>query len=217
VTAYTSPSIAVALVRSERMHSALMEAMGEVEVDAEWPRQDVAQDACALAFEHGTGLRQLMEAGLESSAVGLLRMQFEALLRAAWVSYAAKDTDVRAMAAPLTPETSKAAKSLPLTGAMLADVEKSERAPPSLKLALREFKDSSWEALNSYVHSGIHPLRRVGLGHHEQVLLGALRASNALCYATAMLKTGESGHADRHPSINVVVTAFSDCMPPHRA
>lgn len=211
------PSLTTALVRSERMHSALVEAMEGAEVEAELPRHGVALDACMLAFEHGAGLRQLMEAGLESSAVGLLRMQFEALLRAAWVSYAAKETDVRAMTAPLTPATSKAAKSLPLTGVMLADVEKSERTPPSLKLALREFKDSSWEALNSYVHSGIHPLRRVGLGHHEQVLLGALRASNALCYATAMLMTGESGRADRHPIINVVVTVFSDCMPPHRA
>ena len=200
------------------MHKALAEAIGEVELELEagWIRLGVTVDACMLALEHGAALRQLMESGLESSAVGLLRIQFEALLRAAWLRYSARDSDVEAIAAPLTVQTSKAAKSLPLTGVMLADVEKAEHAPPSLKLALREFKDSSWEALNSYVHSGIYPIQQVGIGHQEQMLLGTLRASNALCYATSMLLTGEAGYPDRQNDINVVVTAFSDCMPVHR-
>lgn len=46
---------------------------------------------CSVALEHGMSLRALMAMGLPTSAVGLMRLQFEALTRAMWLQYAASD------------------------------------------------------------------------------------------------------------------------------
>lgn len=209
-------NLRVAISRSDRLHGLLVEALGN-----DWSedslRASVTLDACNLSLEHGTALRRLLEAELESSGLSMLRLQFEALLRAAWVLYAAADHEVAALAAPLTAGTSRAAKSLPMSADLLSAVEQSPNAPPPLKRALREFRSTSWEALNSYVHSGIHPLRRMGAGHPTQDLVNAVLASNALNYATFMLLATMYGSDELANDVNVIVSGHPECMPEKHA
>ena len=64
---------------------ALMERLTELLDDAEFdgsPRGEVALGMCVVAMEHATALRALMALGLPTSAVSLMRLQFEALTRA---------------------------------------------------------------------------------------------------------------------------------------
>jgi hypothetical protein len=211
-------SLATTISRSDALHNSLAQALeeGDFELPDDTPRSSVALDACNVALEHGAALRQLLANHLESSGLSMLRLQYEALLRAAWVLCAAKDRDVLALAAPLTTGTSKSAKSLPLSVDLLASVEKAEDAPAPLKRALREFRDRSWETLNSYVHIGIHPLRRASGGRPEHDLVAAVVASNALNYATFMLLATLSERVDLVDDINVITVARADCMPAER-
>lgn len=205
--------LATLLLRSDALHSALKEATGELEVPAE-PRATVPMDALMVAAQHGQALRVLMEAGLGSSAMGMLRMQYEAVLRAVWALFAAGSCEVAAMAAPLTPGTSKTAKSvggLPID--LLEAVEKSSTAPPDLKRCMREFRTSSWDITNSYVHAGLHPLRRHDTQMEHELSI-ALRMSNGLSHLASGLMVIVARHPGRQADLNVVCIAYMECMPP---
>lgn len=87
-------------------------------------------------------------------------------------------------------------KRLPALGEMLKALERSP-APQTLRLLLREFSDQSTEALNSFVHGGIHPLRRTSDGLRVELLTHGVCFSNALAHLTAMLLATLSGDARR--------------------
>lgn len=55
----------------------------------------------------------LMAQGMPTSAVSLMRLQFKALTRAMWLIYAAPETAIEKLSAPLTREAEQAAKNLP--------------------------------------------------------------------------------------------------------
>lgn len=65
-------------------------------------RQDTAIAAAEVAIEHETALDALFGLGLANSAVALLRIEYEALLRSAWLLYVASDIQVEKALAPLT-------------------------------------------------------------------------------------------------------------------
>lgn len=55
------------------------------------PRREAALSMCLVAMEHAVALRALMTLGLPTSAISLMRLQFEALTRAMWLLYSASD------------------------------------------------------------------------------------------------------------------------------
>lgn len=60
------------LARSDSLHAAWRDALPSVapeDADEMSMRDRLALDACALALEHGRGLRDLIGAGLEDSAL----------------------------------------------------------------------------------------------------------------------------------------------------
>lgn len=59
--------------------------------------------ACSVSLEHARGLRTLMAEDLPTSAIALMRLQFEALTRSVWLLYAASDAAVEKLTAPLSP------------------------------------------------------------------------------------------------------------------
>jgi len=199
------------LARSDTMHAALSEAVGTLEVPMV-VRATVTMDALMVAEQHGQALRHLLALDLGVSAMGLLRLHYEACLRAVWALYAASESDVLTLAAPLTPGTSKAAKSLGMPGELLDAIDKSA-APPDLKRSLREIRTSSWDIMNSYVHAGIHPLRRHE-SSHEHELTTALRVSNGLAAITCALMVIVGQQPKRQGDINVVCVGYQECMPP---
>lgn len=199
------------LARSDALHAALADAVGELDDVPTANRASVTMDALMVAGQHGQALRYLLGQDLGISAVGLLRMQYEAVLRAVWVLFAASPGDVDALAAPLTRGTTKSAKSLGMAAELLAAIDKSS-APQDLKRSLREFRTSSWDVLNSYVHAGIHPLRRHDT-QQDHELTTSLRMSNGLAAITCALMVIVGQQPKRQADINVVCVSFSECMP----
>lgn len=52
--------------------------------------------------------------------------------------------------------------------------------------ALSRFKDNSWKALNSYVHTGIHPIRQHSEGYPVKLIYDVLPNANRLALMSAM-------------------------------
>ncbi|EPM56007.1 hypothetical protein A262_17769, partial [Pseudomonas syringae pv. actinidiae ICMP 19073] len=77
--------------------------------------------------------------------------------------YAATDLQVQTLASPLTVGAETAARKMPIFSTMLEQVI--EKAPAQASRMLLNFKEVNWHAMNSFVHSGIHPLRRHAEGY----------------------------------------------------
>lgn len=139
---------------------------------------------CSLSMEHAHSARALLAAGLMSSALVIHRAQFEAVMRSIWSMYAASDGEVGKLANSLTLDTEQAAKNLPSASVMMAELAEKAPAPPVE--ALREFMKFNWKALNSYVHAGIHPVRRHMEGYPAALILEALLNVNGMLMLAAM-------------------------------
>eukprot|EP01035_Chromulina_nebulosa_P039395 gene39395-53261_t len=105
-----------------------------------------------------------------------------------WLIYAASDTAIEKLSAPLTLETEQAAKNLPSAKEMIDQIGKrvGQGVPAAAHGMLSQFKDVSWNAMNSFVHGGIHPLRRSADGFPVHLALQVLRNSNGLSTMTGM-------------------------------
>lgn len=199
----------------------LLDALGLVFDDAgfggfgESPQEATALGMCTLALEHGQALRTLFATGCPTSAASLMRLQYEAVARAMWLVYAASDLDISKLAAPLTVESEQAAKNLPGVNEMLVDIGKrvGPEVPRAAHQMLMRFKDVQLKALNSFVHGGIHSLRRHADGFPLHMALQVIQSSNALAtmaFMTMALLTDERFIADR---INAIPPDFQDCLP----
>lgn len=196
--------------RSDELYVAIIDLLNDVPV---YPseRNEAAMVACGIAFEHALGLRVLLESGCLTSAVSMLRLQFEALTRAMWLLYAASDLAVEKLTAPLTLETEKAANKLPMVSEMVEMIVKT--APPEASRMLVQFRDVSWRAMNSFVHSGIHPLLRHREGYPLPLILQIMQNSNGLLTMTGMLAAILTGDERCTKPMRKIQTDFIDCLP----
>lgn len=165
-----------------------------------------------VANEHGRALRALVRLGLISSAVTLMRSQFEAVTRSVWLMWAAKEADIERIRAPLSLETEKAASKLPMLSKMLDAVAAS--APPGPVQMLAQFKDTSLATLNSYVHGGIHVLHRQGEGYPEHLVQQIVRNANGLQTMAGMLLTMFGSSQEAAAKMSKIQPRFADCLPP---
>lgn len=93
-------------------------------------RHRIAANAALLAIEHARALRASAQVEAMNSAAGLLRLQYEAVLRAAWLLFSASPGQVEKLTSGLDLESEQIAKNLPGYLEMLAAIEKS--APEGL-------------------------------------------------------------------------------------
>lgn len=170
---------------------------------------------CSVALEHAESAKILIVSGNLTSAVGLLRLQYEALVRAVWLFYAASDRAVEKLAVELTDEKAKKAEKIPMLSEMLSKLE--GKAPEEPLSMLQEFKQYSWKPLSSYIHGGIHAIHRHSKGYPAQLLEQALRASNGVSLMVGMLLVILTGNPAQRGKIKKIQIEFADCLPPHRA
>jgi hypothetical protein len=166
---------------------------------------------CSVALEHAVALRLLLRAGCPTSGVGLLRLQFEAVTRAMWLHYAASDAAVAKLMLPLGSASEKHAKKLPGATDMLKDL--TTRAPPAACQMLSEFKDVSWGAMNSFVHGGIHAVRRHMEGLPAPLITQVIKNSNALLTMVGMTLALLSRDERAISVIAGMQPRFADCLP----
>lgn len=211
-TTNTDPLEAL-LKRSQAFHEMILGSFPATEpgLAVSNPKYELVAAACTLCVEHANALRAAFAVGAPNSASALLRLQYEALLRGAWLMFVATPEQIEKLSNKLDLGTEKAAKNLPGYLDMLNAVVLV--APQGLAAPLAEFNQYSRHALNSYVHAGIHPLHRARNGYPTEVAITVIQFSNAVMhFAYRMLATlsGSQGRMDR---VTRTYTAFPDCVP----
>jgi hypothetical protein len=171
----------------------------------------VSDIASSMALEHWDAARLLLAQGSLLSAVVVHRAQFEALVRSIWILYAASDIQIAKLADNLTLESEQAAKNLPQVSDMMNRL--ATKAPPEAYDALSRIKDNTWKALNSYVHAGIHPLRRHEEGYPIDLLVDMFRNANGMAVVTAMQIAVLSGLQPLQKHILALASRRPECMP----
>ena len=207
-----APDLERMLVRSRELQDRIFEILGE-DGFHDAPRSQAAVGMCFVAVEHGQAVQVLMSLALAVSAVGLVRLQFEALTRAVWLLYAAPDSAVEKMLAPLTRKSEQAVKNLPGASDMLDELVKKGRAPAAACQMLSHFKEVSWAGLNSFVHGGVHALSRSAEGFPTKLALDLLRNSNGLTTMTGMTLAVLTGEQLRASAMSRIQRDYADCLP----
>lgn len=175
-------------------------------------RVAVADVACSLALEHWHAVRLLLRGGFLPSALVVHRSQFEAILRSIWLTYSATDLDVSKLTANLDLVSEQAAKNISQAQHMMEALAKS--GPKEAYAALARFKENSWNVLNSYTHTGIHPLRRHAEGYPKALSHGVLCNANGLAMLSGMQAVVLSGAQPLQREVLNLGARHSSCMPP---
>jgi hypothetical protein len=175
-------------------------------------RLAVSDVACSMSLEHWVATRNLLNSGMLPSAAIVHRAQFESLLRSIWILYAASEDQLAKFSADLNLETEQNAKNLPQVSDMMAAVNKN--GPLQAYEALNRFKETSWKVLNSYVHAGIHPIRRHAEGYPVQLIESIARNANLLAVLSAMQAAVLGGVQQLQREILELAAQYPVCMPP---
>jgi len=213
-----SQAIAAALQRSQALDDAAMAILNDpvYRPHDNTNRITTSVAAASVALEHAQAVRVLIAERLPTAALSLMRLQHEALTRAVWSMYAATESELEKLAAPLSKEAEAAASGLPMLALMFKAIEKAAQGNPSAAGAyqgLLDFKTHNASALNSLVHGGIHALQRHAHGFPLPLVIQALRNCNGLLVMTAMMLAILAGNPATAKRIGTLQTEFADCLP----
>lgn len=200
------------LDRTAKFHESVLEHVGSL-TPAGGKRFPVAFKAALLSLEHASAALVLIHVGLFASAYTLLRPQYESLVRGIWLLYAASDTWVEKLDEPLTLESAKRANEGPMLADMLRQLEGNTSAPKPIVEQLKQYRDVTWKAMNSYAHGGLHPLSRTSAGYPSQLTYDVVRNSNAVIALATQLASILSGNPDAMAPARRFHIEYSDCLP----
>jgi len=165
---------------------------------------------CSVALEHAESFKILLSAGNFTSAIGMLRSQFECYVRGLWIFYAAQDKDIDTLSSDLNSENIKRSDKLPMVSQMISLLEGS--APTEAVNPVLEFKEYSLKPLHSYVHGGLHALDRHSKGYPVELLEQALRSSNGVNGMVAMFSAVLTGNQEVVKEVSVLFKEYSECF-----
>ena len=125
-----------------------------------------------LCLEHQIGIAQLVTGRMNGSAFALIRPQFEALIRALWLSLCASTEEIQIFVDR---------DYLPLHfGQMVEAIEKHDDFEGKV---LSGLKSAAWKAMHGYTHGGMHQIARRLTGssiepsYESQEIIEVLKAS----------------------------------------
>lgn len=202
------------LSRSADLESKLLEFLSLPPFD-DSERIMASRVMCSIAFEHAESAKMLISAGNLTSATGLVRLQYEALVRAMWLLYAASDTAVSKLTSELTQETADRANRLPMLSEMLQKLQ--GKAPQEPLDMLLEFKEYSWKPLSSFIHGGIHAIHRHSKGYPLPLLEQMVRISNGVSVMVGILLVILHGGGEQRGKMPRIQREFADCLPDTRS
>lgn len=202
-----------ALRRSDELDAALWSVFPDPYVPAvSSPRHDASLTAALMAVEHARATRLLISASMSTTAIGVQRMQFEALARSMWLLYAASEDEVGIATAPLTAKAAKKADDdLPMAAEMVKALK--GKTPPGADEMMAAYKAATLKPLHSFVHAGFHPLRRHVEGYPEALLLQIVGNCNGLLTMTGAMLAILAGNQAAMGSLSRLQAQFADCLP----
>lgn len=173
-------------------------------------RLQISQVLCSLSFEHAHAARLLAGNGFLPSALAVHRTQFETLLRSMWVLYAANENHLAKLGADLSEDAEQAARGIPLAVEMMNELAK--KAPANAYKPIDDFKKGGWATLNSYVHAGIHPIKRHRDGYPIALLESVVRNINGLTVVSAMQAAALTGEIGLQRDVIAIGERYAFCL-----
>jgi hypothetical protein len=201
------------LERSNQFERALTNCFPDSDPMLVYPEREcgIALASLLLSLEHVSVLRSAFAVAAPNSAASLLRLQFETIVRAAWLLFAATPEQIAKLDGALDSESQKLAEKLPRLHDMLAAVARD--APKGLATPLVEFNVYHRQPLNSFVHGGIHALRRRQGGFPTELAIQLITMSNGLLHLAHRV-LADIGGGVRMNDVTNLHLQFSDCLPP---
>jgi hypothetical protein len=208
------PEIEVVLHRTLAFEEALLAPIDRVPFE-NTARTKLSFFFLGLAHEHWMSLRTLMASGLNHSAIALMRPQFEAVLKAFWVSHVATEAWSAAYGVVRQHKGAIIEPDMPRVFEMLNELK--DTCHPKALGQLKGFKDVSWKALNSYIHGGVHALSNLTSDMPAAFLRQVLVNANGIAGLGATLAATLINDPARIHAVIGAQFAFLDCLPPTSA
>jgi hypothetical protein len=198
------------LNRSDQLQNDLV-TLFDLDFDESSERYHCCRIICSVAIEHAESLRHLLRKNLPTSAISLLRIQFETFVRAAWVLHAASESHINSIMDTDALLDEKKANSLPMLSEMINALE--GKAPDSAVEMIKVFKTSSWRYLCSHIHGGYYAVQLHGRGvppkHASEVLL----MSNVLLTWTGIILCTLSLNQNGLIVLREINNNYKNCLP----
>ena len=199
------------LAASEALDEDVGKLLGKCQATSK--RGVIALALCHAAFEHALSQRLLLEAGLTGTALALCRLQFEAVVRAAWTGQGATDQWIEAFTAPVASAANVHKE--PITGPPIASMlEVFGRHAPHVAAEFSKLA-STIPAMNSLVHGGAQAVGHALMGGYPaDKLAGVLLNRNLLQWYTANCAVVVAQDPQLVPRMRLLREKHGRCMPP---
>lgn len=165
-----------------------------------------------VAIEHTSSQRILIETDHHVSALSMVRLTFESLVRSIWIHHCASDEWIKQLTSPIEPGQLAEPIMGPPMESMLLSIDKS--APPFIGLMLRDLKDSTWQPMNSYVHGGLYAIAQVLSVSTPQQLISVMRNANGLALMAANVFVVACDDKSLAGRIKKIQFENLECLPP---
>jgi hypothetical protein len=167
------------------------------------------------SLHFAASVRTLCREDMMLGAGAALRSQFEALVRSIWTYYRATDLQIEKLSSLLSIESQQSNKNIPQVAEMIGELGKLSQLQ-NLLVSLKEFKDSSWQPLNSFVHAGIHAVHWTRWAAPPRLLDQTFRSSNGLAVLAFQNLAILTGHPTLQCEVIAACASFSSCLPAYR-
>ena len=140
---------------------------------------------CNISLEHGNAMRILIKNRQLNSAIALLRLQYESLVRSVWIYYLASNDFIYQLNQELSEEYRKLDNKMPTINEMLDKIDEyadNEKLPKKISVLLHEFKNNLLKYLHSHIHSGTLAFSREKTGYPVILIMQILQNSNGLVH-----------------------------------
>ena len=179
--------------------------------EAASPRSMLSLALCHAAFEHAVSQRVLIDEGLTGTALALCRLQFEAVVRAAWMGKGASNKWVKAFTTAVEGEGHKEPIMGPPIPSMLDAFEKHA---PQIAAEFRKLYGTI-EGMHSFVHGGSQTVAHALMGYYPaEKLASVLRNRNLLLVYTANCAIVAAEITLLRPRFNLLKEKHGAAMPP---
>lgn len=175
-------------------------------------RQVICLAFCKAAAEHAVSQRVLIGAGLHGTALSLIRLHFEAVVRAAWVLHGAKDDWLVKFSAPVPIGVLDEPQMGPPIPAMLDAIKL--HAPQAAHELSR--LNETVKVMHSFVHGGAHLVVHALRGYPPNNLISVLQNRNLLSLMLTNVMVIASQQQQLTGIVRKLGEAHAGCMPPNR-
>ncbi|HYP84964.1 DUF6988 family protein [Variovorax sp.] len=201
--------LAELLVASEALDEDVGKLLGKCQPRSR--RGLIAMALCGTAFEHGVSLRLLIDAGLTGTASALCRLQFEAVVRAAWTAQCANEEWLDKFTTPVEGPGHEEPASQVSIPTMLKHIRShASHVATEFELLLGAIK-----AMHSFVHSGsqavVHALMP---SYPNDKLMAVIWNRNLMLLYVANAAVIAAQDPGLVPRMRLLREKHSSCMPP---